>query len=83
MHILAKCLQFSYSESGVCVIFWSVDYILLIRKFLRGFNFRKNLADAKFGVKIKPLQNVEITLSFTDVVNHALVANLKRGKYVF
>ena len=34
-------------------------------------------------VKIKSLRNGEITLSFIDKGNHALVANFKRRKYVF
>ena len=34
-------------------------------------------------MKIKPSRNDDITLSFTDVVNHALIANFERGKYVF
>ena len=49
--------------------------------FREAFIFAKLRIHTRSFVKIKSLLNGEIILSFTDMVNHVLVANFKRRKY--
>ena len=56
-------------------------YILLIRKFSRGFYFRETSHKRSFA-NIKPSRNRENSLSFTDVGKSCQSHNFYHGKYV-
>ena len=68
MHSIVWASLVAYATRIHYLMNWVIFIlILLIRKFLWGFYFRET-------VKIKPLQNGKITLSFTDIGNVANVS---------